>query len=374
MNENFNNINWDEINEPDIHEEMLFAIRNLASNNEDIRSESLSNLFDFIWHQGTLSPKSAFAVPFLIARLQQETQAEILDEILIMLTALGTGSSYCDAHQVLPIYEDRRNTVEFKERMEEELNDVQATHTAVYKGINVYLDLLEHQSKDVRISAVFALSCCRQNVARICSKLYTRFSCESDELVKATIPLCLVHLSQCIPVQIAFLEEILKSNESDIVKLSAAVSLAYIAGEHMSDHALDVLINKLQKPDLLIKLCEHYDLSVATNGLIIIDFFSRLNHRHIGIVISTLLKIEKISYMMDDLFELVFNEKIIPEGSFFRDLTDTEQLIIKAIVEDNTLDNVSYMGGFLDKLGGDGLVIKQKLIGFINGERLKYER
>ena len=351
MNENFNNINWDEINEPDIHEDMLFAIRNLASNDEDIRSESLSNLFDFIWHQGTLSPKSAFAVPFLIARLQQEKQPEILDEILLMLTALGTGSSYCDAHQVLPTYEDRRNTVEFKEQMQEELTWVSATYAAVYKGISVYLDLLGHESNNVRMSAAYALSCCRQNVAKICSKLYATFSCESDELVKATIPLCLVHLSQRTPVQIAFFEEILKSNESDIVKLSAAVSLAYIAGEHMSDNAFDVLIHKLQKPNLLIRLCEHYDLSVATNGLIIIDFFSRLNHEHIGIVISKLLKIEKIPYVIDDLFELVFNSRIIPEGSLFQDLTDTEQLIIKAVIEDNTINNVSYMGGFLDKLG-----------------------
>lgn len=79
-------------------------------------------------------------------------------------------------------------------------------------------------------------------------------------------------------------------------------------------------------------------------------------------------------YDLDDFFELVFNDRIIPEGSSFQDLTGAEQSIIKAIVEDNTLHNVSYMGGFLDKLGGNGLVIKEKLIGFINGEKLKYYR
>lgn len=78
MTENFDNINWEEINEPDIPKDMLFAIRNLASDDEDLRSESLWDLFDCIYHQGTLSSKSAFAVPFLIVRLQQETEPGIL--------------------------------------------------------------------------------------------------------------------------------------------------------------------------------------------------------------------------------------------------------------------------------------------------------
>ncbi|MCJ8282668.1 MAG: hypothetical protein MJK14_23310 [Rivularia sp. ALOHA_DT_140] len=49
-------------------------------------------------------------------------------------------------------------------------------------------------------------------------------------------------------------------------------------------------------------------------------------------------------------------------------------MVTRAIVEDNTLNSVSYMDGFLGKLGGDGLVIKEKLIRFINGDKLKYDR
>lgn len=92
-------------------------------------------------------------------------------------------------------------------------------------------------------------------------------------------------------------------------------------------------------------------------------------------VIPILLEFRKRHnrYGLDDLLELVFNNRIIPEGSIFQDLTDTEESIIKAVVEDNTLNNVSYMGGFLDKLGEDGFVIKEKLIKFINGEKLKYD-
>ena len=375
MNDNFNNINWDDINEPDIHKDMLFAIRNLASDDEDIRSESLWNLFDCIYHQGTLSPRAGFAVPFLITRLQQETESEILVNILYILASLATGDSYCDVHQDLEVNKDKRYTVEFQERMEEELNDVKSTYTAVYKGINVYLDLLEHQSKDVRIAAACLLSCCKGDLTKTCSNFYAKFDRESDKLVKTAITLCLAHLSKITPVQIAFLEEILKSNESDIVQLSAAVSLAYIAGEHMSDNALDILIDKLQEPLLLNRLYENFENQLVNfYYLSILYFFTRLNHQQLARVIPALLQVEERHYGLDDLFELVFNDRIIPEGLFFQDLTDTEQSIIKAVVKDKTLHNVSYMGGFLDKLGGDGLVIKGKLIGFINGERLKYDK
>ncbi|BAY83409.1 hypothetical protein NIES267_28980 [Calothrix parasitica NIES-267] len=374
MNENFNNINWDEINEPDIHEEMLFAIRNLASNDEEIRSECLWNLFDCIWHQGTLSPRAAFAVPFLIARLHQETEPGILVNILYVLASLATGDSY---HDINPGLRDNaeRNTVEFQERMEEGLNDVKATYTAVYKGINVYLNLLEHESKDVRIAAACVLSCYKQDLAKICSNFYAKFDRESDELVKAAIPLCLAYLSKSTPVQIAFFKETLNSNESDIVKLSAGISLAYIAGEHMSNSALDTLTDKLQNPNLLNKLYDNFENQLVDfYYLSILDFFSSLNHQQLARVIPVLLQVKTNCYGLDDLFELVFNNRIIPEGSFFQDLSDTEQLIIKAVIEDDSLHNVSYMGGFLDKLGGDGLVIKQKLVGFINGEGLKYDR
>lgn len=374
MNVNFDNINWDEINEPDIHEDTLGAIRNLASNDQDIRSESLWNLFDSIYHQGTLSPKAAFAVPFLVTRLQQETEPGILVNILYVLASLATGDSYHDINPGLR-NDAQRNTIEFQEKMEEALNDVKATYTAVYKGINNYLDLLEHQSKDIRIAAACLLSCCKQDLAKICSNFYAKFDRESDELVKAAIPLCLAYLRKITPVQIVFLDEILETNENDIVKLSAAISIAYIAGEHMSDRALDILVDKLQKPKLLNKLCDNFE-SVIVNFyyLSILDFFTHLNYKQMARVIPILLEIEEKHYGLDDLFELVFNNRIIPEGSFFQDLTDTEQSIIKAVVGDNTLHNVSYMGGFLGKLGGDGLVVKGKLIGFINGERLKYNR
>nr|WP_201280344.1 HEAT repeat domain-containing protein [Hassalia byssoidea] len=233
MEENFNNIEWNRIDAPDIDKNMLGVIQSLASYDFEARKEALTDLFDMIWHQGTLSWSASFAVPFLIERLQQEPEAELLENILLDLVHLGTGSSFCDAHQNLSIYEDKRNTLEFQQQMQEELEGVRATYQAVYKGVNIYFDLLEHESPQVRIAAAYTLSCCKSEAARICTKLYARFSCEPDELVKATISLCLAFLSKSTPVQIAFFEQVLKSNESDIVKLSAAITLAYIASEHM---------------------------------------------------------------------------------------------------------------------------------------------
>ena len=69
---------------------MLGVIQSLASYDFEARKEALTDLFDMIWHQGTLSWSASFAVPFLIERLQQEPEAELLEEILLDLVHLGT--------------------------------------------------------------------------------------------------------------------------------------------------------------------------------------------------------------------------------------------------------------------------------------------
>lgn len=158
MEENFENIDWQNIDALDIHEDILAAIENLSSNDKDVRETALSDLFDMIWHQGSIYVQSAFPVPYLIERLQKETDLELSEIILFDLAYLATGTSYCETHQNLSYYEDRRNTAEFQERMEEEILYANATHTAVYKGIDIYLNLLGHDSFKVRIAAAYTPS------------------------------------------------------------------------------------------------------------------------------------------------------------------------------------------------------------------------
>nr|WP_201280343.1 hypothetical protein [Hassalia byssoidea] len=142
--------------------------------------------------------------------------------------------------------------------------------------------------------------------------------------------------------------------------------------------ALEILINKIKKPYLLSKLCEHYDSPMLTaHHLLIIDFFSRLNDQQMARIIPVLTQqIEELPYGLDDLLELVFCGKTIPEGTTINELTDVQQFLLTAIADDETTltSNVRYMGGILEKLGSQGSVVREKLIGFLNGEKLEYDR
>ncbi|MFB2977799.1 hypothetical protein [Microseira sp. BLCC-F43] len=210
-------VDWEQL-ETELGADMGSAIRHLSSDEKDVRSPVLNDLFDLSWHPGSLLWRAAFAVPFLIEHLQRESEEDCLYNILIDLAHIGTGTSFCDLRKDSSIYAYRRNTPELQEQMEEKLYWVEKTYEAVYKGVDVYLNLLDRDAPKARIGAAYTLSCCKADAARICNKMRDRFHKESEEMVKATIPLCLAILSNNTPLETAFFEEVLESNENFLLR------------------------------------------------------------------------------------------------------------------------------------------------------------
>ncbi len=307
--ENLNNIKLDQLDPELIGEDTIRAIHNLASDDKNVRSDALLDLWDMTWHQGDLSWSASIVVAFLRQRLQKESDTGLLYNILIDLAHLATGSSPSYARKDLPMYQDISNTSEFQEQIEEELHGMDLTYQSVYKGVNIYLDLLEHESPKIRIAAAYTLSCCQPDAARICTKLCIVFRQESEEMVKATIPLCLAILSKSTPLDTRFFQEVLNSNESDIVKLSAAIAFAYIAGKTMPKNAFNFLLHLIAKPNLFATLSAHYENPMATaHHLLLIDFLTRLNRQQMAELILTIAQQpEEIrdNYLVADLQEIV---------------------------------------------------------------------
>jgi len=183
-------------------EDIVNDIRHLASDNKEIRKKALWDLYDLCCHQGNLYWQAAFVAPFLIERLRHELEPDLLDRILGDLVHLATGEPSGDTS--------------------EELYWARGTYGQVYKEIDVYLDLLEHSSSQVRIAAIYTLAFCKRDAAIICTKFCKHFRNESEEMVRATIMFCLAFISDSTPVYPAFFEEILNSDDADIVKLAAA--------------------------------------------------------------------------------------------------------------------------------------------------------
>jgi hypothetical protein len=377
VEETFNNIEWERIESPGIEEDMLHAIRSLASDEKDIRLQALMDLFDRIWHQRTLSSSASFVTPFFIERLQQEPEPDLLEHILLDLAHLGTGNSYCDAYKDLSHYEDRRNTPEFQAQMEEELDWMRATCQTVYKGINLYLDFLEGAWPNVRIAAAYSLTCCHPEADKICNRMYVRFRYELEETVKVHLLLCLAILSNSTFVDPAFFQEVLNSDESDLVKLSAAVALADVAGKNLSDEALEILINLLNVPNLFSIFYDDFQSPMSTvHCLSVIDFLNRLNERQMAKVMPVLIKEWGLPLFVDDLTYLVFGQKKIPEGSNVKILTESQRFLLQAIADDESSWNhaSNLIRSVLNDLGIHGVPLREKLIRFLNGERLKYDR
>lgn len=240
-------LSWEQLDRELLGENMVKAIRNLESEDKVVREKALFDLHDICWYGSELPYwKKAFTIPFLIQHIQRESE-EYLLETTIWSIAHFTENRLFD----------------------EEVN----------KGINLYLDLLESESESVelRIFTIYLLSFCKKDPDIICEKLCGHFQRESAEMVRATIPLCLVFLSKITPVDISFFQEILKSNAEDAVKFCAVTALAYIAGKNMTDETMELLVSLWDDSKLLDRLAAYYDYDCSmadTHGLKLVEIGS----------------------------------------------------------------------------------------------------
>src|SRR5258706_11829630 len=171
MLEGLDDINWQRLTHAygpanDVPE----LIRNLTSPAPDIREQALEGLRSTIWHQVTIYEATAYAVPFLIELLENQT-IHCRDEILIDLAHLAHGSPAYDA---------------------QEADDwVNNTHNAVARGIAVYLNLLTESDPRVRRSVPFILYMLPECASEVIPVLHRHLMRECDPQVKAHLLLYL---------------------------------------------------------------------------------------------------------------------------------------------------------------------------------------
>lgn len=156
------------------------VLRRLAAG----ESAALDELFSNIWHQGTVYPATAPAVPFLLELLASKTVN--LPGLLTLLTSIAGGASYLDVHQSLMPPSRRPKP----EEVEAELVWVRAAREAVKQGTPKFLALLSHADEEVRAVAVNALASC--GAARTeASVLREAAARESSPVVRASIVVAL---------------------------------------------------------------------------------------------------------------------------------------------------------------------------------------
>ena len=229
-------------------------IRALASEHASKREGALEGLFSTIWHQGTVYPASAAAVPFLIALAGSDAQGD-LAAILELLAHLATGSSYLDAHQHFERFADERATTDFDARVAEELRHVRAAKDAVVRGDAVYARRLAHADPSVRIAAAYLLGLCPTDVSR--AALRATAADDEEPAVRAVAAFALGGVADdaLAPEVRALLED---PSEHPAVRLYAGFGLARGAAA-LGEAAIDALAGLVDDAELFSQLDELHD-------------------------------------------------------------------------------------------------------------------
>ena len=131
-------------------------IRALTSPDVKVRDHAWSELHGNLWHQGTIYEATAYAVPFFVELLNEQTTPG-KNEVLVFLALLFTGRSYWDVHQHLAITQAETRKPGFQQKLDEELTWVESTKKAVVKGREIYLGLLQVGDLGARIAAAYLL-------------------------------------------------------------------------------------------------------------------------------------------------------------------------------------------------------------------------
>ncbi len=169
-------------------------IRALAASDRETRSEAIHELYGTIWHQGTVYEATAYAVPFLIELLQERIPDR--HEIVGLLQAVATGSSYLDVHGGFDRHRKGRQTSQFQEDLARELQWVKAARDAVMSGLDTYLALAADDDQQLRATLPYLLAVCNEQQERVESVLHDLTSDRSSEEVRASAMLGLLRMRQ----------------------------------------------------------------------------------------------------------------------------------------------------------------------------------
>src|SRR4051794_22086638 len=117
-------------------------LRSLLSQDPDARLQALAELVEKIWHQGTVYPASAAAIPFLLEMLNQPDVPDP-GHAVALVGCIATGESWLqyglrvDGEETL-----RRRLAEQGRSLEEEQEEERAVMEAIHRDVAAGLELL----------------------------------------------------------------------------------------------------------------------------------------------------------------------------------------------------------------------------------------
>ncbi len=254
MLEQLSSINWSDLSHAyGSAEDVPQLLRDLTSPDEQLRGRARGTLYTNIYHQGTVYQASAYAVPFLLELLQEEIVPE-REEVLVLLAHLAQGNTYHRQHWHF-YTEERKQDPAIHAELQEGIFWVEKTYEAVSAGLPLYFSLLDDPSPKLRMATLRLLGSLSREAAQIISLLVERFSAERDQRVLAsllfTLGALLARQEEAFPTAWHLLEKGLDEGQKDLVRLAAAMALAWTRRLETPASAYDLLLERIQYPDPL---------------------------------------------------------------------------------------------------------------------------
>lgn len=225
-------------------EEVPMWLRQLASRDEHVRKPALNHLWGSLCHQGWICPATAYAVPYLLALLQ-EPSVRGKGEILEFLAGIAEADP--------ELYEEQwRTNTSVPEWNVPESVPFKNTRVEVSKGIPLFIALFDHEDQAVRMEAMHVFSCVASPTVEQRSHLLAAFRRERELVVRANLVLALGALSRPRPEEWRFFVELVQSHEEDLLAFSAATVLVQLAKRETPDEVAQFLARvMLDRPEAL---------------------------------------------------------------------------------------------------------------------------
>ncbi len=167
-------------------------IRGLAAGSLEQMDEALTDLFGNIWHQGTIYPASAAALPFLYELLDAPGVPDP-SRVAFLIAAIADGSVYLTGR----ILDEKQRAMweriltEQGQTLEDRLAEEQATMAAVHAGVSAGLPrlarFLDDPEPDVRREVAIALGHHPEHASWLLPRIAEALAVEDDPEVRKAL-------------------------------------------------------------------------------------------------------------------------------------------------------------------------------------------
>jgi hypothetical protein len=241
MLEGLDQIDWSRL--PHAHgpaTDIPVLLRRLADGSGDDSEQAMGDLFETIWHQGTVYEATAAAVPFLIELAADPASPHRLN-LLCLLDAIAEG--WLDGQKYpqspgkfVPPRQARQRAIDCGHQ--------QAAHAAVAAGRTELFELLSDEDAQVRVASAFVLALLIGYAAEVAEMLLDAADREADEVCRSVLQFALAALAMnaALPaltdVVVRRLTSVFNEPPSETVALGAGIALLQLGREEVISRVL----------------------------------------------------------------------------------------------------------------------------------------